>query len=71
MAIKIPHNQLTSEALRGVIIQFVTRDGPDSAHVETPFETKIARVKEQLDKGRAVLMYDPKTKTCNILPIDK
>lgn len=71
MAIKIPHHQLTPDALRGVIVQFITRDGPDSAHVETPFEEKMIQVEKQLDNGKALLVFDEKTQTCNILPADK
>lgn len=64
---KIPYEKLSPEALRGVIEQFVSRDGPDSGHVETSFRQKIERIKRQLEKGDASIMFDEETKTCDIL----
>lgn len=43
-AVKIPYDQLSPEALHGVIEEFVTRDGTDYGEVEIPLETKIAQV---------------------------
>jgi uncharacterized protein YheU (UPF0270 family) len=37
---RIPVNKLNHKALRGVIEEFVTRDGTDYAEREVPMETK-------------------------------
>lgn len=71
MTVEIPHNQLSSEALQGVIEQFISKDGTDSGHVDTSFEAKISQVKKQLDSGRAVLLFDQKTGSCNIVSKDE
>ncbi|NDY72869.1 hypothetical protein DO021_15325 [Desulfobacter hydrogenophilus] len=38
-AVKIPYEQLSTEALHGVIEQFVTRDGTGYGEVEIPLYT--------------------------------
>jgi uncharacterized protein YheU (UPF0270 family) len=69
-AIKVPHDQLSPEALQGVIEEFVTRDGTDYGEVEIPLETKIAQVLAQLKSGKAVIVFDQKSETCTILKSD-
>lgn len=66
-AIKIPHDQLSSQALIGVIEEFVTRDGTDYGEVEVPLETKITQVLRLVKSGRAVIVFDQENETCNIL----
>ena len=69
-AVKIPHVQLSSEALQGVIEEFVTRDGTDYGEIEVSLETKISQVLEQIKSGKAVIVFDQKTETCTILKSD-
>jgi len=64
---KIPFDQLSLEALHGVIEEFVTRDGTDYGEVEIPLEIKINQVLNQLKSGKAVIVFDPESETCNIL----
>ena len=56
-AVKIPYDQLSPEALQGVIEEFVTRDGTDYGEVEIPLETKVAQVMTQLRSGKAVIVF--------------
>ena len=69
-ALKIPYDQLSSEALQGVIEEFVTRDGTDYGEVEISLKTKIAQVRAQLKSGKAVIVFDQETETCTILGSD-
>ena len=69
-AVKIPYEQLSPEALHGVIEEFVTRDGTDYGEVEVPLETKIAQVLAQLKSGKAVILFDQETETCTVLRSD-
>jgi len=69
-AVKIPYNQLSPEALYGVVEEFVTRDGTDYGEVEVPLETKVAQVIAQLRSGKAVIVFDPRTESCTILNSD-
>ena len=69
-ALKIPYDQLSPEALHGVIEEFVTRDGTDYGEFEISLETKISQVLGQLKSGKAVIVFDQATETCNILKSD-
>jgi uncharacterized protein len=63
---KIPVNRLSPEALQGVIDEFITRDGTEYGEIEASGETKFRQVKDKLERGSAVLIYDDETETCNI-----
>ncbi len=67
----IPHQELSPEALQGLIEEFVTRDGTDYGERETPLEVKVARVRRQLDLGTAVIAFNEEDSSCMILPLDQ
>jgi hypothetical protein len=66
----IPFNELSPEALQGVIQEFVTRDGTDYGEREIPLDTKVQKVMNQLHSGKVVIVFDQKTETCNIVSKD-
>lgn len=66
-ALKIPYDQLSTEALQGVIEEFVTREGTDYGEIEVSLETKTSQVLSQLKSGKAVIVFDQESETCNIL----
>ena len=68
MSLVIPHKQLSYEALNGLIEEFVTRDGTDSGYTRGSLEENVAMVRRQLDAGQAVIVYDERTQSCNIMP---
>ena len=57
-AVKIPYDQLSNEALQGVIEEFVTRDGTDYGEVQIPLGTKITQVLKQLKSKDAFIVFD-------------
>lgn len=63
----IDHRQLSREALTGVIEEYVTRDGTE----HTDSSAKAATVRDRLDNGDLVLVYDSELDSCNILPEDQ
>ncbi len=65
--LEIPYKQLSPEALRGVIEEFVTREGSDYGEETYSLEQKSHQISEQLRLGRAVITYDQETQSCNIL----
>jgi len=69
-AVKISYDQLSPEALQGVVEEFVTRDGTDYGEVEVPLDTKISQVLGQLKSGKALIVFDQESETCNILRSD-
>jgi uncharacterized protein YheU (UPF0270 family) len=60
-------DDLSPEALRGLVEEFVTRDGTDYGAVERSVEEKIAGVMAQLGSGEARIVFDPETETANIV----
>jgi uncharacterized protein YheU (UPF0270 family) len=64
---EISPDALSPEALRGLLEEFVTRDGTDYGAVERGLEEKIAQVMAQLRAGEARIVFDPATETANIV----
>ena len=54
----IPRHMLSPEALHRVIEAFVTREGTDDGAHAIPLATKVVQVRQQLDVGTAVIVYD-------------
>ena len=66
----IPVNKLSSHALKGVIEEFISRNGTDYAAIEASLETSFMQVKSKLKDGLAVLVFDDETATTNIFLAD-
>ena len=66
--VRIPHRQLSPDALQGLIEEFVTRYGTDGGYTRTTLEQNVQMVMGQLDRGEAVILYDHVTRTANIVP---
>ena len=67
---RIPVNKLSSEALQGVIEEFISRDGTDYCEIEASRETNFRHVKSKLENGSAVLIFDDEAETTNIFLAD-
>lgn len=65
--VEIPHTALSAEALRGLIEEFVTRDGTDYGVRESSLEERLRSVMRQLERGDAKVVFDPETQTANIV----
>jgi hypothetical protein len=66
----IPVNKLSPIALKGVIEEFISRDGTDYGEIEASPETKFRQVQYKLEKGSAVLIFDDESGTTNIFLAD-
>jgi uncharacterized protein YheU (UPF0270 family) len=64
----IPHDRLSSEALHGLIEEFVTREGTDTGYTGGSVEGNIEMVKRQLDRGEVFIVYDETIESANIVP---
>ena len=64
----IPHQILSPEALQGVIEAFITLEGTDYGTQDVSLATKVWQVRQQLDAGTAVIVYDEDTASCTIQP---
>ena len=63
---EIPHEELSSDVLKGIIEEFITREGTDYGE-EFSIDEKIEQVKALLFKGRAVIVFDAISETCGIV----
>ena len=66
----IPVNKLSSNSLKGVIEEFMSRNGTDYGAIEASLETSFIQVKSRLKDGSAVLAFDDETETTNIFLAD-
>ena len=64
----IPPHMLSPEALHRVIEAFVTREGTDYGIQDVSLASKVLQVRQQLDAGTAVIVYDEGTESCTIQP---
>ncbi len=61
--IEVPHQDLSPEALQGVLEEYCTRGGYDS---ETPLASRVAEIRRRLADGRARLVFDPEEGMVNV-----
>ena len=70
-AIPVPYTALSEDALAALIEEFVTRSGTDYGAEEATLARRSADVRRQLERGEAVIVFDPDTDTANIVPHDR
>lgn len=62
----IPYEQLSDEAMAGLIDEFVTRDGTD----ESNEEAKARRVRTMLRRGEAAVAWDEENESATIVRVE-
>ncbi len=67
----IPFHQLSSEALEGIIDDFVCREGTEYGWQDYSLEQKREQVLKQLQSGQASLLFDPIQQSCHIVLTDQ
>ncbi|HMO18041.1 MAG TPA: YheU family protein [Oligoflexia bacterium] len=68
--IPIDQKDLSSEALLGIIKDFILRDGTDYGMTEFTIEEKIGQVRQQIDKGSVLIFFDTESETCTLVKSD-
>lgn len=68
--LRISYDKLSPETLMAIIEECVTRDGTDYGEVEMPLERKIMQVHKEIVSGKALILFDTKEQTCNIVSRD-
>jgi uncharacterized protein len=63
----VPHAALSEDALRGLVEEFITREGTDYGHHEHSLEEKRASVLRQLKRGEAVILFDRDSEATTIV----
>ncbi len=65
--VDVPFEQVSQDALRSMIQEFVTRDGADWADVGCTLEDKIDQVLQQLRDKKVKVVFDLTAQTANIV----
>lgn len=63
----IPYEQLSSDALQGLIEEFITRDGTDYGAEEISLTTKVEQVKQLLKRREMVVVFDLADESVSLL----
>jgi hypothetical protein len=63
----IPHQQLSAEALDGLIEEFITREGTDYGWEEVALASKVTQVRRQIERGDVVIVFDPASESVSLL----
>ncbi|MCX7036386.1 MAG: YheU family protein [Proteobacteria bacterium] len=69
--LQIPPELLSPEALRGVLEDFVLREGTDYGLRDWSLDEKVAQVALQLQRGEVSLMFDPETQSVTLVTRDQ
>ncbi|HEY8940161.1 MAG TPA: YheU family protein [Cellvibrio sp.] len=64
----IPYGQLSSDALQGLIEEFITREGTDYGEEEIPLSVKVEQIKQLLKRQEIVVVFDTTSESVSILP---
>lgn len=65
--VRVDYRALSPEAFRGLVEEFVTREGTDYGLHEKDFEDKVRDVVRQLQSGEAEIVYDTVDERANIV----
>lgn len=63
----IPYDLLSSDALTGLIDEFILREGTDYGSYEYSLAQKHEQILKQLVAGRIVVVFDPVLETSSLL----
>lgn len=62
----IPQEMLQADTLQSLLEDFVSREGTDNGD-ETPLAVRVARARRALERGEAVILFDPDSQQCQLL----
>lgn len=63
---EIPPDALDADVLRGIVREFVLREGTDYGAVEIELEVKIQQLLRQIEKGDIKIFFDASTETVTL-----
>ena len=69
--VEVPWDQLSPGALRGLVEEFVTRDGTDYGEQEMGLERRCQQVYTFLKQRQALILFSPESGQCNIVTRDR
>jgi len=69
--VDVDYKLLSTEALRGLIEEFITREGTEYGHLEFSLDDKVHQVERQLALGEVKIVFDSVDERANIVPTKK
>jgi uncharacterized protein YheU (UPF0270 family) len=63
----IPYTALSPDVLRGVIEEFVLREGTEYGDRDVSLDTKVAQVMRQLERADVFVLFDAESESCDIV----
>lgn len=66
-SIEVPYQNLSPEALQGLIESFILREGTDYGQTEVGLSDKVSQVQSQLEKGLAKVYFEVESETFTLV----
>jgi len=66
IAVSIPYESLSADALNGILDDFILREGTEYGDVDYSLEDKRAQVKALLKNGKAGIFFEAESETCTL-----
>ena len=67
-SITIPWDSLSETALRGIVEEFVTREGTEYGARPVSLDEKRRAVMRQLEAGEVLITFNDEDQTCSLIP---
>ena len=69
--VDVNYKLLSAEALRGLVEEFITREGTEYGHREFSLDDKVRQVERQLASGEVKIVFDNVEESANLVPTKK
>ena len=67
--VELDPDQLSVDSLRGLVEEFVSREGTDYGQGDWTLDDKVAQVMRQLERGEARIVFDPELQSASIVSV--
>ena len=65
--LEIPYQQLSEDALSGILDEFISREGTDYGDIEMSHDRKYQQLLAALQAGRCKIVFDPASESCTLI----
>ena len=69
--VDVDYRLLSAEALRGLVEEFITREGTEYGDREFSLDDKVHHVERQLASGEVKIVFDSVDERANLVPTKK
>ena len=68
--VRVPVERVPEASLEALLEEFASRDGTDYGERETPLGTRVNRLRQGLNRGSLMLLFDADSQTWDVLAAD-